>query len=353
MTTHHSLREVIQFLNAHSHLYELVMTLLSCTVRHRRSLLNPFPRAFVDSATGERDWDRLQRCIDHMPSCDELHRATNSGGGGGGGSDDAGSVLGGDVLELMRYIVHANERMGRLSRLERQEALDAIGVCAASGDMGRGGFPDHVFRFGSQDYFDSGNSERKHRLAGFHGSRTSSFWSILCNGLSVSVSGTDQMANGNVWGDGAYFCEDYRVSRGFATPEHGWHKSKLLGTRVALVLCCDIVADGDHGNDKGGGAADAAANDDRNSGKRRAVQIVTGAKDARYIVVKQSDRIIPRYLLVFSHTKDLRSQRIKDRSSFVMVWVYLAFLLLFTVVFSNRQVNKYLRTMWHNIWAIR
>ncbi|KAL0480940.1 mono [ADP-ribose] polymerase [Acrasis kona] len=312
-------------IHLHRHCYELYMCLLSTAAHSNRkdNALRPFPKYFIDE-NNTRDFDRLIVCLESMPSVNTLYKnkqellfkEDNT-------LQDATDCLSTicknkDAPHLLKFILdmcHFKSR--RVRYISVGQYIHERGLHKT---IPPHIIPDHVFEITHQD------RPTGEFLKGYHGSSSDNFFSILTNSLQ-NYSNTEQMKNGSVYGEGVYACEDLRVARNFSSGgSKGWSKSRFLGSEISCLVDCEIS--------KGTGSD---------------VESKVGEENNKYIVVKKSENIKIRYLLLYSQVKDLSVKQKRDRSSMILVGFYVLFILFIFMMRFHTEVKMEARSLYQYV----
>ncbi len=204
-----------------------------------------------------------------------------------------------DAPYLLEFIVTSSCTQFTVKYLSRQQYLRATQI---HGHVQ----PDHVYEIIYHNPMRTTPDDKI--LTGYHGSSMENFYSILTNSLQ-NYSNTEQMKNGNAFGEGIYSCEDLRVARDFSSGGVvGWKKSTTLGHELSCVVQCII----------------RSSDDDQ-------VVCKIGKEKNKYIVVKNSERIRIQYLLVYCQVSDAQTHEKREKSSSMVVLMY-GFILLVVIM---------------------
>lgn len=178
--------------------------------------------------------------------------------------------------------------------------------------------PNHIYEITYKETFIYDQEVKTHgTLTGFHGSSMENWYSILHNSLQ-NYSNTKKMKNGNVFGDGVYFCEDLRVANDFLVPGNAWKKSEILGSTLGCVCLSEIVKH------------PSVIVSKENIGLSK-----SSVKNS-YIIVPNSSHIRMKYIMIYTHVKDQKKQVQSDLKSYYLIIFYVIVLI---VLFSYKTID--------------
>lgn len=183
--------------------------------------------------------------------------------------------------------------------------------------------PNHIYELTYKETLIFEQESKTHGIiTGFHGSGMENWYSILNNSLQ-NYSNTKKMKNGNIFGDGVYFCEDLRVANDFLVPGNAWKKSQVLGSTLGCVCLCEII--------KHPSVIVSKEN----------IGLSKSSLKNSYIIVPNSFHIRIKYLMIYTHVKDKKRQIQSDQKSYYLIIFYvLVLLFLFSIKLDLTQVKR-------------
>ena len=235
---------------------DFYLSALACSSRcvRKQTVVLPFPPVFHTPPKG-RDYESLHRSIQDLPPVERLST----------------TPLRRQQVDLLRWLIShkRRKRLTPVSVLELRGVVPNIFFSAVAANKSL--CPDIVFRV----IEDGGRSRdlEKEEIIVFHGTCFENVFSILHNGL-INHSGESSRLerNGSMYGHGIYCTTDLSVAYAFTSGGTiGWDHSSL-GTSLRCILVCTVEPD------------------------------PTDIKKDKYIVVRRSDKISIKYLLVYVDT---------------------------------------------------
>lgn len=178
------------------------------------SALNPFPEIEVKRTPEQISWI----CSDLIPSL-KLHNVP--------GNETYVEAFSKEASSLVKWIVQFKE--SNLGLRLRESFSDKFTL-----------HPDYIFdvRLPFDPEFDMLRSLHG-SFEGYHGSRTSNWYSIIRNGLQIR-SWTSGMRSGAILGSGLYLSTDLQLSLNFSEFTAGWDKCPL-GSSLEVVGVYEIL----------------------------------------------------------------------------------------------------------------
>lgn len=286
------------------------------------SCLKPFPPMYIKNEC--KDIEALRRAIESVPPlsilCKEL--------------DEANAYENyGETTELL-YWVLVRLRDPHIKSIQKEQYDSILRMAPLEMPVAP---PNLIFQIASAKHSVAeekwkSNVNSYPTFFAYHGSRLENFHSIVHYGLQQSMCKRSQ------FGKGIYLSSELGVSLTYSPVGYGWGGS-LLGSEISCIALCELV---NHPDIKGGDSRDNVQNTLTNA-------VGDGVPD-KYFVVKNSDLVRVRYLLVY--TQEHHTTRTANNSG-LLTWFkqhkLLTFVLGYVVLLAsvgltqNKQVEKYYR----------
>jgi len=317
---------------------EILLSLFCCSCYHYRctTVCEPFPPFFLDSE-GEKDFSELRKCLDGMPSIQEL--------------SDSPAVLSGLSVKALTLLLWVIDPPFTLQNLSLQEFEDKTGFFSSCTNAAAR--PQYIFEIihdqptlskaskgktieEENEVEENEEQKNKRKMSdtkkdartaahisanskflelsskfsttlGYHASSLENFYSIINKGLDTKFSKTV-----NLYGEGIYLSTDCGVCMSFITHGPNWVKSSL-GSSVGAVVGCEVIQDPEFVH------------------KGHTKEPGTKGMPGEYILSKSNFHVRVKYLLVLSDSKKRRVSRNTNKNTiiiivFVLLLCFLAFL---------------------------
>eukprot|EP01060_Flectonema_neradi_P036455 TRINITY_DN7003_c0_g2_i2.p1 TRINITY_DN7003_c0_g2~~TRINITY_DN7003_c0_g2_i2.p1 ORF type:complete len:315 (+),score=37.64 TRINITY_DN7003_c0_g2_i2:128-1072(+) len=296
--------ELVSKMTEREYDFEVAMLLGALKSFKQSSLVNPFPKYFVEN--GERKHQKLTEAAEGLPSASQLF-------------SQEPLLIEEETQQVLKHIIdHANIKEVPVipseysaPELVPQLVFEVSETCPAK----------------RKEFAEV--SENYEVLKGFHGSALCNWYCISKGGLR-NFSGTKRESHGSLFGEGIYLSHTLRLACDFSSSAAAWKRCNL-GSYLRIIASCDWITTPE--------TTKASSTVDSGSG--------TGGKvpDA-YIVVPNAAHVRVHRLLVYS-AKDAVS---KSAWRFTSVWmiIFYAFL-LFTIVMSQVENRALARSMWRSV----
>jgi len=162
--------------------------------------------------------------------------------------------------------------------------------------------PDFIFKVDNQkekeDIFSS-RSRGKRTFYALHGSRLENFHSISQFGL------LGNMSKEGLFGEGVYLSNEPSVSLNHAFGSHGWSRSKI-GSSLSCVALCQVIDEPE--SVKRGSAITTSFTG--NDGTQTPLSNSSSTLPECYVLVKNGELIMLRYLLVYRTSRSRLQRRL-------------------------------------------
>lgn len=235
------------------------------------TILRPFPPKFLSEDT--KEIDRLREVMTQMPAFPTLLSLLEN---------PATDCSDRELLIDLLYWVLVQQDDPVLRTLTKDEFNEALSKVPGPRILK----PNLIFAI---TYKNSSEKQKKflelskvhNTFWGFHGSRLENFYSILYHGLLKTLF------KSGIYGNGIYLSSDSNVSLTFSPSGCGWGGS-VIGSGLSCLALCEIV---DH--------PDVVCQLPEAEASKTADDSMCGPVPQKYFVVRNSDMVQLRYLLVY------------------------------------------------------
>ncbi|XP_013793980.1 mono [ADP-ribose] polymerase PARP16-like isoform X1 [Limulus polyphemus] len=304
---------------------DLLWSLFCAAVESYRhdSILRPFPSAFLDERTREKDVEHLRTVVSSIPSFQELIV-----------NDNIQKTLPSESWDLLHWVLQTSSfRLCSVNSTDKFQNIKQLTHQVMSASA-----PTHVYEVcptGSREQkFQKAKGEWK-SLYAYHGSRIDNFFSILHNGLVSNLNKT------SLFGTGTYLSSELTVALHYSPVGWSWKKS-LHGSQISCVAVCEMI---DHPDlkcqTKGGKSSSRSYSSDSLAGK----------VPEKYYLVQNDDLVRVRYLLVYTESPVKRKTCVNHPRSwwhqhkfFIMMMIYGVALLAIGLA-TSKQFHRFLQKL--------
>ncbi|KAJ3437364.1 poly adp-ribose polymerase family member parp [Anaeramoeba flamelloides] len=207
----------------------LISTAYSAASSNRReNIFNPFPPEYFKQGGKVKDFDRIQKALDSLPSVDEMAKYERNEKKLRKELESKNK----DSYRLLRWLLTTNR--SHLIKIPKQFQLNAFGT-------------EHQWILLSahpkkEAKFLELKKKHKTSVFAFHGSSGENWFSILRVGLK-NYSNTKNMVCGAAYGPGIYLAPQPSTSMGYAKTGQGWGKSRIGSGNFNCMAICEIIKD--------------------------------------------------------------------------------------------------------------
>ncbi|KAJ6226750.1 poly adp-ribose polymerase family [Anaeramoeba flamelloides] len=207
----------------------LISTAFSAASSNRReNIFNPFPPEYMKQGGKVKDFDRIQKALNSLPSVDEMAMFKRNEKKLRKELESKNK----DSYRLLRWLLTTNR--SHLIKIPKQYQINEFGT-----DFQWILLSAHPKK---EAKFLELKKKYKSSVFAFHGSSGENWFSILRVGLK-NYSNTKNMVCGAAYGPGIYLAPTPSTSMGYAKTGQGWSKSRIGSGNINCMAICEIVKD--------------------------------------------------------------------------------------------------------------